>query len=398
MGGYFNGTQLKAYRDIWIEWIQSGGSIGGRVDEQENLDRLLLYLAQQKEKGNSYNMINKRMSAPSYLFKLLNFKDVTKKFIVRQILRSYRKEQARKDRRRPISLSLLNKLFDELRGVCFSGYEENLFKLAFSLAFYGAFRISELVSKDKKGRGGLLLEDIQCFENHLSIYLKFSKTDVFGKGKMITLNRIKESPTCPAKMWGLDPRAIKKVGRWNSERYKLRADVRKDGRQLGFPRKELEISWLGKSGMCWHEVLPNIWDMISVGHFPHILVIHAGGNDLGAYPIKNLIKDMKRDIWELLSSIQGLILVWSEIIPRKVWRYARSHDALNRTRITINREMSHYVRGKGAIVIRHKDIEFQDDLLREDGVHLNKFGLEIFNVGIQEALEKALLVWKKMNS
>ncbi|OCT57120.1 hypothetical protein XELAEV_18003998mg [Xenopus laevis] len=144
-------------------------------------------------------MINKRMSALSYLFKLLNFKDVTKKFIVRQILRSYRKEQARKDRRRPISLSLLNKLFDQLRGVCFSGYEENLFKLAFSLAFYGAFRISELVSKNKIGRGGLFLEDIQCSENHLSIYLKFSKTDVFGKGKMITLNRIKESPTCPVR-------------------------------------------------------------------------------------------------------------------------------------------------------------------------------------------------------
>ncbi|OCT70408.1 hypothetical protein XELAEV_18037327mg [Xenopus laevis] len=202
-------------------------------------------------------MINKRMSALSYLFKLLNFKDVTKKFIVRQILRSYRKEQPRKDRRRPISLSLLNKLFDQLRGVCFSGYEENLFKLAFSLAFYGAFRISKLVSKDKKGRGGLLLEDIHFSENHLSIYLPFihftlkdgcfwkKQNDHFEQDKRkpnlscemlrefsksktelpeefrFERKRIRIGAATQAKMWGLDPRAIKKVGRWNSERYKL---------------------------------------------------------------------------------------------------------------------------------------------------------------------------------
>ncbi|OCT85319.1 hypothetical protein XELAEV_18023484mg [Xenopus laevis] len=121
------------------------------------------------------------MSALSFLFKLLNLKDVTKTFIVRQILRSYRKAQARRHRRRPISLPLLNKLFDQLIGVCFSEYEENLFKLAFSLAFHGAYRISEFISKDRKGIAGFLFEDIQCSDNHLSIYLRLSKTDVFGK-------------------------------------------------------------------------------------------------------------------------------------------------------------------------------------------------------------------------
>ncbi|OCT68209.1 hypothetical protein XELAEV_18039505mg [Xenopus laevis] len=129
--------------------------------------------------------------------------------------------------------------------------------------------------------------------------------------------------------------------------------------------------------------------------------------------MKNLIKDIKKEIvrislgfelFELLFCfghwlhMPRLVFLWSEIIPRKVWRYARSHEALDTTRITINREIARYVKGKGEIVVKHKDIEFQDDLLREDGAHLNKFGLDLFNLGLQEGLEKALAVWKKMNA
>ncbi|KAE8592191.1 hypothetical protein XENTR_v10018681 [Xenopus tropicalis] len=184
--------------------------------------------------------------------------------------------------RRPLSLPLLSRVFVQLKEICFSGYEESLFKLAFSLAFYGAFRISELISRNKVGNGGLLLEDVHHSENQLSIYLKFSKTDIFGKGKWIVLNRMNGNVTCPvtcfeeffncrpkkgsillihedgkalsiyqfltifrkcigslglkereyashsfrigaatqADLWGLSPMAIRKMGRWDSDRYK----------------------------------------------------------------------------------------------------------------------------------------------------------------------------------
>ncbi|KAE8634412.1 hypothetical protein XENTR_v10002299 [Xenopus tropicalis] len=159
----------------------------------------------------------------------------------------------------------------------------------------------------------------------------------------------------------------------------------------------MEILWFGKGGMCWDAILPNLWNIFSVEQLPHIILIHVGGNDLGVYPMKNLIKDMRRDLRDLLSAIQGLILVWLEIIPRNVWRYASSHKAIDRTRIQVNREMSRFIRNIGGIVVRHKNIEYQDNLLGPDGVHFNDIGLDFFNLGLQEGLEEAFGVWKKMN-
>lgn len=47
------------------------------------------------------------------------------------------------------------------------------------------------------------------------------------------------------------------------------------------------------------------------------------------------------------------------------------------------------------MVVRHRDLEVVDDsLLWTDGEHLNFIGLDIWMLGIQEGVEKALRLWR----
>lgn len=98
--------------------------------------------------------LNKKVAGLAFLFKWQGFPDFTKDFWVRQALKGYRRARPRKDTRRLVSFEVLQGILTRLPEVCASVYEAALFKVAFALAFFGAFRISELVSPSKKVHGG----------------------------------------------------------------------------------------------------------------------------------------------------------------------------------------------------------------------------------------------------
>lgn len=75
--------------------------------------------------------------------------DFTKDFWVRQAVKGYRKSHKCKDARWPVSFSNLQAIFEGLGSLFSCVYEVALFKGAFSLAFFGAFQISELVSPSR---------------------------------------------------------------------------------------------------------------------------------------------------------------------------------------------------------------------------------------------------------
>lgn len=156
-----------------------------------------------------------------------------------------------------------------------------------------------------------------------------------------------------------------------------------------------ETRWLGKGGMVWNGILPEFHRFVRLDRTPDILVIHLGGNDLGLRPFRELIRDIKFDILRLWALAPDLVTVWSDIVPRKVWRYARSVERLNKARIKINRAIGRFMARNGAIVVRHKDLEAgMGDFWSTDGVHLNAIGTDLWNVGLQEGIETAFRVWR----
>lgn len=152
-----------------------------------------------------------------------------------------------------------------------------------SLAFFGAFRISELVAPSKIRPGGLMFEDTCLGTGLVECFLRRSKTDQRGRGVCVTLYALRGSLMCPvealrqyrecrgvalgpllihadgsylsqfqfvqifrrcltalgrdagsfsshsfrigaateAARWGLSKDRVKKIGRWESDRYKL---------------------------------------------------------------------------------------------------------------------------------------------------------------------------------
>ena len=175
-----------------------------------------------------------------------------------------------------------------------------------------------------------------------------------------------------------------------------RADVKPGGRQLGVPREEGRVRWIGIRGLMWQKVLPEVHRGASLDRAPDILVIHAGGNDLSVRPMRQVIKDIQWDIRRLRASFPDLIIVWSDIVARMAWREARSLERLDKARIKVNREVGRFVVQQGGIAVRHSDLEVETwRYLRGDGVHLNPIGIDLWALGLEEGVRRAFLVWRR---
>lgn len=82
-----------------------------------------------------------------------------------------------------MSFEILRKVLAHLLGLCSSAYEAELFRAAFALAFFGSFRIGELVSPSRAVHGGMLAHEVCCTEDKVSLVLCRSKMDQGGEGR-----------------------------------------------------------------------------------------------------------------------------------------------------------------------------------------------------------------------
>ncbi|OCT75759.1 hypothetical protein XELAEV_18030946mg [Xenopus laevis] len=170
-----------------------------------------------------------------------------------------------------------------------------------------------------------------------------------------------------------------------------RAAVKKSGPQLGFPEGQVNIHWFGVPGLRWPGVWPTLLRNVRSGRRPDVLLIHAGGNDMGLRSQRELVLIMKQDLDKIRHLFPDLILVWSEMVPRLVWRYARNGEKMDRSRVKMNKLMASFVRKFGGIVIRHSNL---DDKMPayygQDGVHLSELGNSFFTLALMEGIERAL--------
>ncbi|XP_069832586.1 uncharacterized protein [Dendropsophus ebraccatus] len=174
-----------------------------------------------------------------------------------------------------------------------------------------------------------------------------------------------------------------------------RADVRSDGRQLRFHKSDLLVRWIGLPGLLWGRVLPELEYFASMDRYPDILVLHVGGNDFGVRRSRDIIRDIKLDLLRLWVMAPETLVVWSDVVAWRTWRFARSVEWINRARAKLNKEVGRFVRRNGGIVVRHRDLEgASPELMDSDGVHLNDVGMDLWMLGLHGGLEMALQVWR----
>lgn len=271
-----------AYNRVWQEWVSLLRQVQEGHEDRDLRLLVLYFVSRNFEDGVSVSGIEKKLAGLAFWLKFQGLPDLTKDFWVRQALKGYRRAKPGRDSRRPVSFQLLGQIVGCLDTLCSTGYEVLLFKAAFTLAFFGAFRISELVSPSKKGKGGLGEADVRCGVDRLSILVRKSKTDQRGRGKTVQVFSLPGSPLCPVKVvseflairpggeapllihqdgsslsrfqfiaifkkclgalglegerfsshsfrigaateavrWGLDEAAVKRIGRWESRRFR----------------------------------------------------------------------------------------------------------------------------------------------------------------------------------
>lgn len=70
-------------------------------------------------------------------------------------------------------------------------------------------------------------------------------------------------------------------------------------------------------------------------------------------------------------------MLWSDIVARTTWRWARSVVSISKTRI--NKVVGRFVAQNGGIVIRHRELGKNVGLyLRSDGVRLSEVGIDLW--------------------
>ncbi|XP_075131908.1 uncharacterized protein LOC142204493 [Leptodactylus fuscus] len=183
------------YGAAWGKWVEWSAAFGSQIEGEG--ERLLLLVGQCREEGWSLSRVNKFLAGLAFGFKARGLPDATKHFLVRQAMRGWRRGGTARDSRRPILFQLLLSLGSALKVVCRSVAELRLFRLAFSLAFFGAMRLGELLSPSRSVPGGLLAGDVRLFEDSLEFFIRRSKTDLMGRGAKVVLFAVPGVDMCP---------------------------------------------------------------------------------------------------------------------------------------------------------------------------------------------------------
>jgi hypothetical protein len=85
-------------------------------------------------------------------------------------------------------------MVNALQHICYSSYEQWLFSTAFTLSFFAMLRVSEVAVASKKSCCHVIaFKDIQIFEHCLHVQVRNSKTDQYGHGLLISVQKSSEN-------------------------------------------------------------------------------------------------------------------------------------------------------------------------------------------------------------
>ncbi|XP_044158602.1 uncharacterized protein LOC122944427 isoform X1 [Bufo gargarizans] len=191
----------QAHGKAWAEWLVVRGSRDVASRDDVRLEVTVEWLLGMRERGVSAPVARRKLAGVAFYFKLYGWPDVTKMFLIRQAMKGWQKEYVGYDSRRPISFSLLGRLVDVCRVVCFSDFERALVAACFGVAFFAALRVGELVAPSASRNGGLLVSDVILSNNALRVRVRCSKTDQLGKGVWLPILPV-ASGACPVKLVG----------------------------------------------------------------------------------------------------------------------------------------------------------------------------------------------------
>lgn len=188
-----------AYGKAWQGWLECVGDLPVASCAAARLQVTLSFLLCLRQSGASGVVAQHKISGVAFHFQLRGWESIGQAFVVRKVLRGWVKERVSRDSRKPVSFELLVSLLASLQPLCSSPYEVSLFSTAFGLAFFGAFRVGELVSPSKHTAGGLACDDVVLGPDSVRLKVSRSKTDQMGVGSWVHLRAV-QGELCPVRL------------------------------------------------------------------------------------------------------------------------------------------------------------------------------------------------------
>ncbi|KAK2851942.1 hypothetical protein Q5P01_008218 [Channa striata] len=215
-----------------------------------------------------------------------------------------------------------------------------------------------------------------CSVTHTSASLCFQKINFIKYLHLYyTKNEIK---TKPPKIWIIGSSYIN---------HGEKAALQNFGENFGLTAK---VEWFGQEGMRWSGILPRLYEELSRQSPPNVLVVHAGGNDLGWVAAEDLVFKMQQELRHLHEEFPAMKLVYSCINERKVWRTGWPRN-INKDRKVVNSHMRKALHSLGGEVIEHPHLHFYSKTnYLPDGVNFTEEGNEIFLSSIRRVLRRLL--------
>lgn len=165
-------------------------------------NQLVDFVSYLSYKQYSPNTVKSYISGISYFCKLYNLSDPTQSFLLRKTLVGLGRKNVQVDERKPVTLTILSSILKLLPTICKSHYETMLFSTIFSTAFFGYFRMGELVQNSMHDPGhAIQAGDVTYHKqtNKVLIVLKHSKTDQEGRGATISVTATLQA-VCPVRL------------------------------------------------------------------------------------------------------------------------------------------------------------------------------------------------------
>lgn len=185
----------RDYSNAWFDW--SNFCLGFQASKFNNqVDLLLCYLANLISNNCSTSHITKQLAGISFFQKMYGVVPANNHFLVKQAIKGHKRRKLSRDVRSPITFEVLNRLVSSLPLICNSSYESRLFRTVFIAAFFAALRINEVVAPNNKSKSPLKFSDVIVSEDSLRIFIRRSKTDQMGKGSWLSLYPL-NSHICP---------------------------------------------------------------------------------------------------------------------------------------------------------------------------------------------------------
>ncbi|XP_053380254.1 uncharacterized protein LOC128548800 [Mercenaria mercenaria] len=150
------------------------------------------------------------------------------------------------------------------------------------------------------------------------------------------------------------------------------------------------IAWWAVRGLGWSTFRHSIETQVLLCNPPRIIAINLGGNDLVSLSLLNVKTEIEAEIAYLRDAFPGALIIWIDILPRRVWRGASGLKAIDDKRKRVNRVGRQTVRKSGRSDVISPDIDAETNFFRNDGIHLNEVGCEFYLDYLKDAIIRNL--------